>query len=124
MFIAQVMYAEGLAKVLKTILRIHRMDKERVARITEIQHVIRLLESAETILTEIHFKDSLKTVKKDLAWERENLREEIGTYADDFALLERCGIKPEEYEKKFQLISSDCLRIGHGSVKPPQWQTA
>jgi hypothetical protein len=126
MFIAQVMYAEGLAKILKAILRVKKQEEK--LRIKEIERKIEVLESAQTILKALPLSSSWTAVTSELAAERENLKRVSEQFSKqhpaDLALLERCGIKPEEFEKKFRLISADCTRISHGSVKPPIWEAA
>ena len=122
MFIAQVMYAEGLAKVLKAILR--QQKSGAAAQMSESRGFIQKLEQAEAILAEVCPRMSLAAVKEQLAWERGNLKELMAMHGADISLLERCGIKQGEYQEKFRLISADCLRISHSSVKPPEWAAA
>ena len=102
MFIAQVMKAEGYLKVLNHILCARNYEQRLCA------------------FKVLPFRTALKTVERERAF----LIEEQKRYFSSLTELQKFGIKPEEYEEKFRLISSDCLRIGHGSVKPPQWEMA
>ena len=120
MFIAQVIYAEGLAKILKAIL----VAKSYQHRMQPLFNEIEILEEVERNLTEMPTSVSLATVRLELAQKRQLRTQYENQDTDSLNLIQKCGIQASEYEEKFRLIAADCLRIGHGSVKPPIWQTA
>ncbi|MDP3954098.1 MAG: hypothetical protein Q8Q06_01610 [bacterium] len=117
MFIAQVMYAEGLVKVLKAILYIKKNQHHQ----SIVQRELKGVEAAKAVLENMC---PTASVLGPMNQQLSILRQKHAEYASSLALLEKCGVKSEEYEEKFRLISSDCARISHGSVKPPEWQTA
>lgn len=120
MFIAQVMYAEGLIKILNAILRVRKYEQDT----HRIRREIDILKSAAAILAELPHSNAKIAIQIQLAKTGAMLNNKMEQYSTDLALLEKCGIKYEEYEEKFRLISSDCLRISHDSVKPPKWEMA
>ena len=118
MFIAQVMYAEGLVKVLNAILLMRRYETRLAALRLEIYHI----EEVQKILQPM----------AGLVWQLQLLLEEkrraesalLSKHANYVELLKNCKIQTSEYETKFRLIAADVLRISHSSIKPPAWQAA
>jgi len=121
MFILQLMHAERIVKVLNCILRVRNYEKQD-PRNAQLRREVKVLEIAAATLKELAPapNSSLEAIEKQLA----ALQEKHKQYFLDIEVLRKFDIAPGEYEEKFQLLSDACLRIGHGSVKPPQWEAA
>jgi len=124
MFTAQIMYAEGLAKILNLILRVRNYERQQEKRIVRLRREVDVLERAEAVLKELPHGTSLTVVGMELANQWRIVKEEQEQYAFGVSELRRIGVAPAEYEEKFRLISLDCLRISHGTVHPPLWEAA
>jgi hypothetical protein len=125
MFIVQVMYAEGLVKILNWILVVIKYERQgQEEKRSQLQREIEILEMTEACLKALPRTASLDLAEKQLARQRTIQRDEHERYVSALGELRRRGIAREELEEKFKLISSDCTRISHGSVKPPEWATA
>jgi len=122
MFIAQVMYAEGLVKIIEAILATRQNHEEIAYQRQWVQKEIQTLEVVEILLyNTLPHSSTLKAVREEIRRKNQAIKEELRMYPLNPSLLAKCGIKTEEHKEKFHLIAADVLRISHGSVKPPAW---
>ncbi len=121
MFIAQLMYAEGLAKILNAILSANNYELSAARVNIQLRSLRRAGEALEYAPG---YEPLLAVVRREIAEKTAWKGRLEKQHADNTALLERCGVRPSEYEKKFHRIAADCTRIGHSCVKLPEWRQA
>lgn len=119
MFIAQVMHAEGLVKILKHIQFVSTYQNQ-----TTIRCEAKTLAAIKLKLEMLPWDETVGGIISGVTTRLTFLKKVMKQYSISLSEVQKCGIRPEEYEEKFHLIYSDCLRISHGSVKPPEWRPA
>lgn len=121
MIISQVMHAEGLVRILKSMLEVVFFDianneqqvERRIEALEEVREVLnrnpfcRLSEGSIVLSQALQ---ELGTLKFQLHQQKCKIEE-----------LKRLGIERGRYWDFYKTISEEVTTISHGSVKPPEW---
>ncbi len=113
------MYANGLSKILDAILLCYKHQDKILSKQQEVD----CLQQATLILKDHLDNRTYQEIQDVIEEKRLELSLFTAALTPSLSLLERCGVKSEEYEKKFKLISADHLRIGRNAY-PHQWVSA